>query len=134
MAGKPTTLHTIINELVDRTNTDTQRIRALESWEKALNLRIESIERELLSINGNLQKLASGLETSLKKRDQGITELRNIVREVVKQLRRTVSTERVKELEAMIDIYSPIKSNFITREEAENMIGRSKSGRPKNNK
>ncbi|MCK4714557.1 MAG: hypothetical protein KAT35_03205 [Candidatus Aenigmarchaeota archaeon] len=134
MAGKPTTLHTIINELVDRTNTDTQRIRALESWEKALNLRIESIERELLSINANLQKLASGLEKGLKKRDQGITELRNIVKEVVKQLRRTVSTERVKELEAMIDIYSPIKSNFITREEAENLIARSKSGRPKNNK
>ncbi len=134
MAGKPTTLHSIINELVDRTNTDTQRIRSLESWEKALNLRIESIEREILNINGNLQKTASDLDSGLRKRDQGITELRNIIKEVVKQLRRTVSTERVKELEAMLELYNPIKSNFITREEAQQMLAANRPGRPKNNK
>jgi hypothetical protein len=124
MPKKHTTLHNIINELVDRTNTDTQRIRQLESWEKGLNMRIESIEQEILNINNTTQKTINDLEAGLKKRDQNINELQLMIKEIIKQLKRFVRTEKISELETMLDIYSPLKSNFMTREEVEQLIAK----------
>ena len=134
MAKKRTALHSIINELVDRTNTDTQRIRQLESWEKGLDLRLESLENDVLTLNNNLQKLAAGLETGFKKRDQNITEMRNTIKEIIKQLKRFVRTEKIGELQALLDIYSPLKSNFVTKEEVERIISERLPARSKNNK
>ncbi len=128
------TLHTIINELVDRTNTDTQRIRELESWEKGLNSRIELIEQEILNINKATQDLATKLENGLKKRDQSISEMQLMIKEIIKQLKRFVSTEKINELEAMIEIYNPLKSNFVTKEEVEQIIASKLASRSKNNK
>jgi gamma-glutamyl:cysteine ligase YbdK (ATP-grasp superfamily) len=134
MARKPTTLRTIINELVDRTNTDTQRIRVLEQREESLSFRINAMEQEALNINNAIQKLSSGLDSELKKRDKGMAEVQNTVKEIIKQLKRLATSGKVKELEAMLDLYNPLKSNFMTRAEVEQLISKRLSGMPKNNK
>ena len=134
MAKKHTTLHSIINELVDRTNTDTQRIRQLESWEKGLDLRLESLESDVLNLNNSLQKLSADLETGFKKRDQEMNEIRNTIKEIIKQLKRFVRTEKLGEIQALLDIYNPLKSNFVTREEVEQMISERLPSRPGKNK
>jgi vacuolar-type H+-ATPase subunit I/STV1 len=134
MARKPPTLRTIINELVDRTNTDTQRIRVLEQREEALTFRINAMEQEALNINKAIQKLASSLESELKKRDRGISELQVVIKEMIKQLKRLATSGKVKELEAMLDLYNPLKSSFMTRDEVEQLISKRLSGMPKNNK
>jgi vacuolar-type H+-ATPase subunit I/STV1 len=122
MARRPTTLRTIINELVDRTNTDTQRIRILEQREGGLSNRMESIEQEVLNINKALQKLIINIDTGLKKRDKSITEMQATIKEMIKQLKKLASVSKVNELEAMLNIYNPLKSNFVTKEEVEQLI------------
>ncbi len=134
MARKPTTLRTIINELVDRTNTDTQRIRVLEQREEGLSFRINAMEQEALNINKTIQKLTINLDSELKKRDRSISEVQITIKEIIKQVKRLATSGKVKELEAMLDLYNPLKSNFMTREEVEQLISKRFSSMPKNNK
>lgn len=134
MARRPTTLRTIINELVDRTNTDTQRIRILEQREGGLSNRVESIEQEILNINKALQKLIVNIDTGLKKRDKSITEMQATIKEMIKHLKKLASVSKVNELEAMLNIYNPLKSNFVTKEEVDQLISQKLSSMSKNNK
>jgi uncharacterized phage infection (PIP) family protein YhgE len=134
MDRKPTTLRTIINELVDRTNTDTQRIRVLEQREGSLSARMDALEQEALSINSSIQKLAKDLGSGLRQRDRGIAELQATIKEMLKHIKRLASSGKVSELEAMLDMYNPLKSNFMTRDEVERLIRKRLSGMPKNNK
>ena len=122
MAKKPTSLHTIINELVERTNSDTQRIRIIEQREESLLSRIDSVEQELLNINQAITKLTKDLEASIKANDAKDSEIGNTVKEVIRHLKTLAPKEKVTELETLIDIYNPLKSNFITKEEAGNLI------------
>jgi len=134
MTTKKHTLHSIINELVDRTNTDIQRIRHLESWEKGLNIRIETIEQQIMEMNASLQKLSQDVSAEFHKRDQIINELRTLIKEIVKRIKRFARKDEVEELEALVDIYSPLKSNFVTRDEVEEIISKRLSRHFKNNK
>ena len=134
MARKHSTLHDIINELVDRTNTDTQRIRVLEQGGRSSASRMESLEKEILDLSRSVQKLESDLESGFKKRDAEISELKNTVKEMLKHLKQLASVSKVNELEAMLDIYNPLKSNFVTREDVERLIAERLSKTPKNNK
>jgi hypothetical protein len=134
MARKPTTLRTIINKLVDRTNTDTQRIRITEQREEGLALRIDALEQETMNTGKALQKLNIRLDSELKKRDKSISEVQGIMREMIKQLKRLASAGKVKELEAMLNLYNPLKSNFMTREEVEQLVSERLSEITKNNK
>jgi len=131
MAKKPPTLRTIINELVDRTNTDTQRIRVLEQKEEGLSFRINAMEQEALNINKAIQEFASSLESELKKRDMSIFELQVTIKKIIKQFKRIASIGKVKELETILDLYNPLKSSFMTREEVEQLISKRLSGMPK---
>ncbi len=120
--AKKHTLHSIINELVDRTNTDTQRIRHLESWEKSLDMRLETIEQELLNINNNVKGISSDIESKLAERDKQIAEMQRMVKEIIKHMKGLVPKEKLGELKALVDIYDPLQSAFMTREEVEQLI------------
>lgn len=122
MARKATSLHTIINELVERTNSGNQRMRTLEQREESLLSRMETAEQDLLAINQSISNLTKDLEASIKARDAKESELSSTIKEIIRHLKTLAPKDRVSEMEALIDIYSPLKSNFITKEEAENLI------------
>ena len=54
--------------------------------------------------------------------------------EMLKHLKQLASVSKVNELEAMLDIYNPLKSNFVTKEDVERLIAERLSKTPKNNK
>jgi hypothetical protein len=116
------TLHTIINELVERTNSETQRMRVVEQRMENLELRINSVEQNLLSATTQLQKLSEDVDKRLSKRDEKIAKMENLLEEMVKQFRKLATKSDVKDVEDMVDIYSPMKSNFVTREELEDIL------------
>ena len=122
MAKKATSLHSIINELVERSNSDTQRIRALEQKEDNMASRLEVIEKDMISMNESVLKLGEQTVANFKKRDAVNIQLQGTIKEIIKQLKRLASAEKINELEAMIDIYNPLKSNFMTKEEVESLI------------
>jgi hypothetical protein len=124
---KSATLHTIINELVDRTNSDAQRLRIMEQRTKELSSRANTVEQELLNLNRQIQDFMSEIDIRIKRQEDMIRKSENVVKEVVKQMKKLATTSKISELEQLIEIYSPLKSQFVTREEVENIIEEKKN-------
>lgn len=116
------TLHTIIRELVERTNTDTGRIRILEQEGDIFKSRVNTLEQDMLNQRKQIQASLSGFESRIAKQEEMLSKLEKTIKEVIKEIKKLATVAKIKELEHLIDIYSPIKSSFITREEAERMV------------
>jgi predicted phage gp36 major capsid-like protein len=133
LTTKHNSLHAIINELVERTNSDTQRIRALEQRTESAMSRMDSIEQELMKMTQSLQKISSDMEAKFKSNEAVDSETQNTIKEIINRVKKLAPAEKVEELEALLEIYNPLKSNFVTMEEVENIIAERLS-RLKNNK
>lgn len=118
------TLKTIIRELVDRTNSDTARIRVLEQEKDIVKSRMDSIEQNILIHRKQQDKTIAELNRSLEKNNKRMLQAENMIKEVIKEMKKVATTSKIKELETMVEIYNPMKSQFITKEEAERMIER----------
>jgi len=115
-------LHTIIRELVERTNTDTMRIRVLEQETDIFKSRVNALEQDMLNQKKQIKNSLSVFESKLAKQEETLRKLESTVKEIIKEMKKLASVAKIKELEHLIEIYNPIKSNFITREEAERLI------------
>ncbi len=125
--GKSTpkrTIRSVINELVDRTNTNTQRLRILEQDIRTLKTRTNSIEKNTLNQTKKINSTLSKFEAKLTKTEDRILALERTIKEMVNEIKRLATLPKVKELEELIEIYNPLKSQFITKEEVERMIER----------
>jgi len=118
------TLKTIIRELVDRTNSDTARIRFLEQEFNAIRSRTDSLEQSILNQKRISDKKQAELSSKMEKTNNRMLQVENTLKEMIKEIKKLASTSKIKELETLVDIYSPLKSQFITKEEAERMIER----------
>jgi chromosome segregation ATPase len=119
---KKRTVQSVINELVERTNSTTQRLRVLEQRTESTDSRMTSMEKDVLENKSELKKVISGLEKKLSLADERNSTMENTLKEMVTQMKRLATNADVRGLQELIDIYNPLKSNFLTREEAERMI------------
>jgi len=124
---KPTTLHAIINELVDRTNSNTQRLRILEQRGKILSSRANALEQEVLNLNKQIQGVMFSVDTKNKKQEERVRRNESTLKEVVKQMKKLATTSKISELEQLIEIYNPLKSQFVTKEEVERILEEKKN-------
>jgi vacuolar-type H+-ATPase subunit I/STV1 len=120
--AKPRSVHSVINEIVDRINDNTKRLRTLEQRSQILASRMNSVEKEMLRLNKNTQKLVSGIETRIKEQDNKVFQNETTVKEIIKQIKKLATGAKISELEELLEIYNPLKSQFVTREEVERMI------------
>ena len=118
------TIRTIIRELVDRTNSDTARIRVLEQEKDIVKTRMDSIEQNLISQKRQTDKTLSELNAKIEKTNKRMLQIESTLKEMIKEIKKLATTSKIKELESLVEIYNPLKSQFMTREEAERMIER----------
>ena len=119
---KPKTLHSVINEMIDRVNTNSQRLRLLEQGAESLDMRLNTVEQNMLAQRNELQKSVDELGGRVSNHEKVMTGLENTLKEVITHLKKVATLSRVNELEKMIEIYNPLKSSFITREEADELV------------
>lgn len=122
MAKKPTTIHTIINELVDRSNSNSKRLRILEQRSESLSSRATLIEQELQDMNRHMNKIIVDVDVKVKKQEDKIRKTDTILKEVVRQMKKLATVSKISELEQLIEIYNPLKSQFMTKEEVERLM------------
>ena len=116
------TIREIINELIERTNSNMRRLRVLEQNTEALTSRTNTLENTILEQGKEFKKLMEESNSRINEESEHIIKLESMVKDIVNQLKRVVTTTKIKELEELISIYDPLKSNFITREEVERLI------------
>jgi len=111
-------------EVVRITNDNTRRIRVLEqSMESSMN-RITSLEERLIDEFGDIKKWIDQISLDIKELSKELKEIKNEMTRINKELEKTARKTEVKELESLINLYSPIKSHFVTRDEVVRLIER----------
>lgn len=123
--GKPRpkrTLKTIITEILNRINDNTMRLRRIEQASQSSAMRIDSIEENFLETRKKLEKEIADLKNLLSINEKKIAAVEKNMQEVVEHIKRMPKAEKLAEIEQLIEIYNPLKSNFITKEEVERLI------------
>ena len=118
------TLKTVLRELVERSNTDNARIRVMEQENDILKSRSKSFEQDLFSQKKYFEASITSVKKETEKTNDKTANIESTLRELIKEIKKLATTAKIKELETLVDIYNPLKSQFITREEAERMIER----------
>jgi len=118
----PRSLHAILNEIVERVNSDTQRLRVLEQSSDSITSRMNNTEQMLLQHKREFQKSFLDLTTEISTLSDRLVKTENTVKEVIDHVKKLVTESQLRELENLIEIYNPVKSNFVTKEELEKIL------------
>ena len=116
------TVGSVLNKLIQRVNTDTRRLRILEQENVIIKTRIETEEKNSLSERKHAQKNFLELEKKITKIEDNLAMIEKTMKDIINEIKKLATNTKLKELENLIDIYSPLKSEFITREEAQHLI------------
>jgi len=118
----PRSLHAILNEIVERVNSDTQRLRVLEQSSDSITSRMNNTEQMFLQHKREFQKSFLDLTTEISTLSDRLVKTENTVKEVIDHVKKLVTESQLRELENLIEIYNPVKSNFVTKEELEKIL------------
>ena len=84
MAYKQTgkrTVNSILNELIERTNSDSRRLRLLEQNNSIHKTRINILEKELLGMKKSYLKVLNDFEAKLENQNVQIVKIQNYIKE-----------------------------------------------------
>lgn len=122
VAEKPTETKAIITELVRRMNEDTRRIRALEQRLTRIDNSIDSLEYNTLTQLNDLKIKFEKIGNNLLEVSEKLTSIENEILRINKELEKTATKAEVKQLETFIELFNPVKSRFVTKDEMERML------------
>jgi len=113
---------TLSGEIVKRINTNTRRIRTIEQRLDGLESRIGALEEKLIDEIDNLRKGFDQISVDIKTVSEILSEIRGEILKINKSMDKTAKKAEIKELETLLDIYNPIKSKFVTRDQVERIL------------
>ncbi len=115
-------LEKIAAELINRVNENIRRLRVLENRVKTLDNRINSMEQGTLAQNRKLQQSLAERDAKITSLEERMLKAETTIKEIVKQLKFVATKTNVEELKNLVEIFNPLKSKFVTKEELENII------------
>jgi len=122
---KPTPqFNPINNEVIRITNDNTRRIRVLEQSLESARTRISSLEERMIDEMGDIKKWMDILSLDIKEISKDLKEMNGELLRINKDLEKTARKTEIKELESLLDIYNPIKSHFVTKDEVMRILER----------
>jgi prophage DNA circulation protein len=125
---QPHTINTILNDVIQRVNDDTQRLRILEQSSESLTSRMNTLEQAMLQNRKEFQKAFSDINDGITSLDDRLAKTENTMKEVINHVKKLVTESQLKELQNLIEIYNPVKSSFVTKEEMEKFVSEKLSG------
>jgi len=123
------TVSSVLNKLIERVNSNMRRLRVLEQESSVYKTRMNSVEEDLLSQRNETENRKKELVLEKETLEERLTKIENVLKEIVSQLKKVTTTTKIKELEQLIEVYNPIKSQFMTRDEVDQMIDERLKGR-----
>jgi uncharacterized protein (UPF0335 family) len=107
----------INTEIARSTNDNTRRIRILEQSLESSRNRISSLEERMIEEMGDIKKWMDQLSIDIGEISKDFKTMRKEIIRINKELEKTARKNELKELESLLDLYNPIKSRFVTRDE-----------------
>jgi uncharacterized coiled-coil protein SlyX len=112
----------ILQELVRRTNDESRRMRELEQRVQAVEGRTASLEETNLERIKKLNGKLSDIDKTIRDMSIDIVRLINNIEKINKQINTFARRRDIKEVERMFDLLSPIRQEFVTKEELESEL------------
>jgi len=116
----------VATELVKRMNEDIRRIRLLEDRIERMENRVERVENTALNQLENLRIKLENIVGRIGKVSERLTAIDNEIVGINKRLGKAASKSEIKSLETFIDVLNPITSRFVTKDELERAVERTK--------
>ncbi|MFH1978602.1 MAG: hypothetical protein ABIJ92_04725 [Candidatus Aenigmatarchaeota archaeon] len=116
------TVSSVLNEVIGRVNSDTRRLRLIEQENSVFQTRINRLEADNLRLKKDLLSKTNLIDGKLLKQGSKLTKIENMIKEIVKQMKLSATKTDVSALEELVEIYNPISSKFVTREEVERIL------------
>ena len=117
-------LELILQELIRRANRSDRRLRIIEQRTQALESRTGSIEDINFKQSKDIKKRIIDLEFTIKSFCDRIIKIENDINRISEQLKGFAKKNEVKEIESMFDLLNPIKQDFVTKKELEEILKR----------
>lgn len=111
-----------VYDLINRVNENIRRMRVIEQQIKAMNIRLNSIEQNIMGHTRATQKSLKERDTKISKLEDRALRLETMTKEIVKQMKGVATKANVEEVKTMLNIYNPIESSFMTRDEVEQLV------------
>lgn len=121
---RPQNFAPINAEIARSTNDNTRRIRVLEQNLESSRNRISSLEERMIDEMGDIKKWMDQLSIDTKEISKDLKNIRAEMLRINKELEKTARKSEVRELESLMDLYSPIKSHFVTKDEVARILER----------
>lgn len=114
----------ILQELIRRTNRSERRLRIIEQRTQALESRLSSAEDANFKQGKDIKKEVIDLDINVKTFNDRLTKLESDMNKVSEQTRNFAKRSEIKEVEAMFELLNPIKQEFVTRKELQEILKR----------
>lgn len=109
-------------EIVNRINDNTRRARVLEQRMEGVVARVESLEGRMIDEMNMLKKTIDQISIDVKNFTDNLNNIRSEVLRLNKNMEKSAKKIELKELESLLDLYNPIRSRFVTRDEIDRII------------
>src|SRR3989338_6175933 len=115
----PTNVNVIMQELVRRSNEDSRRLRGLEQRLDAIENRINNFENASIERTKKANGKFAELDLSIKTLSEELMNIANSLEKINKQVNKFARKQDLKEIERMLDLISPLKQEFVTKDQLE---------------
>jgi len=122
MPAERRTVGSVLNKMIDRVNSNIRRLRILEQESSIFKTRLTSNEQEVMAQRNQLNRAVKDMGDKIARLENRISGIEQTIKEIIDQFKKVATASKIKELEEMIEIYNPIKSQFATKEEIRRMI------------
>ena len=112
----------VLNEIVRRSNETVRRLRDLEERDSLIENRVNTMETAILAFSEEKKDINEKIMLKIDEIEKNIIRIDNELLRINKIMEKMAKKTELKELENIISIYNPIRTNFITKEEAERIV------------
>jgi len=113
-------------ETIRRINDNTRRIRIIEQRLDIIDSRIKGIEEKIIDEMNTLKVTFDQLRADVKELFKEIKTMRGNMLKFEQNLEKTAKKSELKEIESLLELYNPIKSRFVTRDELDRILEKRK--------
>jgi len=117
----------ILQELIRRANRSDRRLRILEQRVQALDTRLSGVEDSSFKQAKELRRKLVELEASIRSLAERIVTMESEIDKLANLMKQAAKQSDLKELESMLSLFSPIHSQFVTKQELKRALEELKS-------
>jgi 3-methyladenine DNA glycosylase/8-oxoguanine DNA glycosylase len=121
---KPEEIKALTTEMLRRINVNTGRIRAVERRLERTDMSLTSLKDTFLSHAEEFKVGLEKIDDKLSSVAQRLTTIEDELVKITKQLGRTATKVELSKLEKFVDLFGPLTTKFVTREELERALRR----------